>query len=371
MKKILGLALLLSGGLSLLALAQEKEMVTVPAMGQAAIVSGNVSGAKKSALEDAKRAAVEQVGSEVVSETVVENFELVKDVIVTRLAGYVKSFKTTAESCTADSCSISIEAQVSAGQIKDDAALIYKEMDKPRVMVLIPETSPSGEVEIKSSVAENTVMEYFKSKGFELVDRSQALANIEADKLRAAASGDTKTATMLGSRAGAEVIVVGTANTGAPESIRGILYASTPTISVRGLNTANAAVYATATEVGKGQGGTPDQAQKTALQDTSAKIGKDIFGKIVQAWNHEKLNGTPIEVVVSGVNSFTSLNQLKKNLTGVEGVKEVVQREFAAPSATLTVYFLGDANRLAELMDLKKLGEVTGVTPGKITFKMK
>jgi hypothetical protein len=347
-----------------------QDVVTVTAKGHAAVVSGNVEGARKAALDDARRSAVEQVGSEIISETVVENFELVKDVIVTKVAGYIKDYKVMSQSCSAASCETTIEAQVSARQIKDDATIIYNEMDKPRIMILIPETSPSGEVEIKSNVCENTVMEYFKSKGFELVDRNQALANIEADKLRAAARGDERTAVMLGSRAGAEVIVVGTANTGVPESIRGILYASTPTISVRALNTANAGVYATSSEVGKGQGGTPDQAQKTALQQTAAVVGKDIFWKIVQAWNTEKLNGVPVEVVVTGVN-FSKLNKLKKDLAQFKEVKEVIQREFAAPTATLTVYVLGDANRLAELIDAHKIAEVSSVSPGKITIKVR
>jgi len=351
------------------ALAQD--VVKVTASGSAQVVSGNEAGAKKAALDMAKRAAVEQVGSEVMSETVVENFELVKDVVVTKVAGYIKDYVIKDESCSGGTCNVTIEAQVSAKELKDDASLIYQEMAKPRIMVLVPETTPSGELEIKSNVAENTIMDYFKQKGFELVDRTQALANIEADQVRAAAGGDEKAAAMLGARAGAEVIVVGTANTGVPESIRGILYASTPTVSVRALNTANASIYATSTQTGKGQGGTPDQAQKLGLQTTAATVGKDIFWKIVQAWNQEKLNGMPVELVVTGVQNFTSLNKLKKDIAALEGVKEVVQRDFSAPTATLTVYVTSDANRLAELIDAKKIGEVTGVSQGKVALKTK
>jgi len=353
------------------AMAAAADVVTVTATGRATIVGGNRESAHQAALENARRDAVAQVGTEVVAETVAENFELVRDVVITRVAGYIENQKITADDCPGAECVVTIEAQVSAKEIKDDATLIYSQMAKPRVMVFIPETGPSGEVVMKSSLVENAIMDYFKSKGFELVDRSQALANIEADRLKAAASGDAKEATMLGARAGAEVIVIGAANLGVPESIRGILYASTPTISVRALNTANASVYATASEVGKGQGGTPDQAQKTALQETANRVGKDIFWKIVQAWNNEKLNGQPVELVVSGLPSLSALTKLKKELAGLEGVKEVVQRDFAAPTATLTVYVQGDANRLAELIEAKKLGTVTGVTPGKVTMKVK
>jgi hypothetical protein len=362
------LTLLVIGFFTTQAIADE--LVNVKATGSAQIVSKNQAGAKKTAIEDAKRMAVEQVGSEIIAETVVENFELVKDVIVTKISGYVKGFDIIEESCDAKRCFVTIDAKVSAGALKDDATLIYKAMDKPRIMVLIPETNPAGEVEIKSSLAENTVMDYLKMKGFELVDRNQALANIETDKLKAAVSGDEKAAINLGARAGAEVIVVGTANIGKPESIRDIIYASTPTISVRAINTGNASIYATATEVGKGQGGTPDQAQKLALQDTSKIVGKQIFGKIIQAWNLEKLNGMPVELVITGA-TFSKLKTLKSKLSAFDEVKDVVQRDFSAPSATLTVYVIGDANRLAELIDGKNIGEVTGVNPGKVTIKLK
>lgn len=368
MKKQAAVFVLVVWALGLSASAQE--VVNVTASGSAPVMGQNKEGARKAALDEARRAAVEQVGSEVISETVVENFELVKDVVVSKVSGYVKGYEVTSDECNSTMCEVTIQANVSARMLKDDATIVYKEMDKPRVIVLIPETSPSGEVEIRSNVAENTVMEYFKEKGFELIDKNQAMANIEADKIKAAALGDESAAAALGARAGAEVIVIGTANTGQAESIRGILYASTPTISVRALNTGNAGIYATATEVGKGQGGTPDQAQKTALQDTASKVGQDIFWKIVQAWNNERLNGVPIEVVVTGV-SFSSLKKLKSDLDALDEVKEVVQRDFAAPSATLTVYVIGDANRLAELIDGKKIAEVTGVNPGKVTINVK
>ncbi len=279
-------------------------------------------------------------------------------------------YDVVTESCAGASCKVTIEARVSAGKLKDDATLIYNDMNKPRVMVMIPETTPEGTVEVKSSLAENEVMAYFRSKGFELVDRRQALGNIEADKLRAAAMGDEKAAVALGTRAGAEVIVVGTANMGKAESIRGILYASTPTLSVRAINTGNAKIYATASEVGKGQGGTPDQAQKLALQAAAKDVGKQIFWKIVDEWNAERMNGTPVEVVVSGVN-FSTLTALERDLNELREVTGVVRREFVAPAATLTVYIIGDANRLAELVDTKNIGTVTGVSQGKVTFNLK
>lgn len=349
------------------------DMQKVTAEGDAKIIRGNKKAAKKAAIDDAKRNAVDQVASYVVSETVVENYELVKDIIIKKLAGYVHDYKVLESNPEGDNFHVKIEANVSRTRIAEDASIIYKEMDKPRIMILLPETNSAGDVEIKSSIAENVMIDFFRTKGFEVIDASVARKNIEKDQLKAAALGDTTSAIMLGARSGAEVIIVGTANAGRPEPL-GPLYAATPTISVRALKTDNAAILATATLTGKGQGGSPDQAQRTAMTDTSTKVAKDIFWKVIKEWNQEKLSGTRIELVLTGV-SYRKLSSLKKQLAEVEGVKEVQQREFAAPAAVLEITYFGDANRLADVLMEKKFKgltlDVLEVSSAKIKLKVK
>ena len=97
--------------------AFSQEIVTVTASGSASVASGNVDSARQAAIDDAKRAAVEQVGSEVISETVVENFELVKDVVVTRISGYVKSYELTEDMCMQCSCDERIPEKSETGRM--------------------------------------------------------------------------------------------------------------------------------------------------------------------------------------------------------------------------------------------------------------
>jgi hypothetical protein len=74
------------------------------------------------ALSDAKRAALEQAGTAVLTETEVHNYTLSRDQIQTFAQGLVKVLKVTSESCRYDDtlralhCQISIEAEVQVSE---------------------------------------------------------------------------------------------------------------------------------------------------------------------------------------------------------------------------------------------------------------
>ena len=365
MKKIaivLGILVLFFG------ISRAEDLSRVTAEGKAAIIKGDTEGAKKAALDDAKRNAVEQVGSEVVSETVVENFELVKDRVVSKAVGYVHDVKVVEEGPKDGNYAVKIEATVSKKEIKDDATMIYNEMAKPRMMVLVAETV--GGQAITSSAAENTIIEFLMEKGFSLVDQATAKENIKKDELRLAAEGDTKAAAKIGLRSGAEVIIVGTAQQPSrAESIKDILYTSKATVSVKAVKTDNAQIYASATVTEPGVDATPESAVQKAVRVTTNKAGKDIFWKILKAWNEEKLHGAQIELILTGVKNLTALKGLKAEIGKIKGVTEIIQRDFDRPTATLTVTFQGDTNRLADL--LEEILEVTSITPGKLQATVK
>lgn len=353
--------------------AEEKDDIrSVKASGSAMVVGGEIDKAKKEAIFDAKRNAVEQVGSQVIAKTVVENFDLVKDKIITKVDGYVHSYDILEEKQTEKSYQVKIEARVSKSALIDDAALIYNDMEKPRLMIIVPEVR--GKEIFPTSQAENAISEFFVEKGFTLVDQAIARENIKKDELRKIAEGDEKAAVKAGLRAGAEAIVIGTATMGDVESVKGILYASKSTVSIRALRTDNASLYAVSNKTESAADGVADAAQRKALETSSNSAARDIFWKIVKKWNDEKMMGAEIEVMINGV----GFSDLKKVLTGLKetnGVKEVIQRSFDAPTAVLSITYQGDAVRLAEVLSETKFKgfsvEVLSVSSGKINMKIK
>ncbi|UCG77885.1 MAG: flagellar assembly protein T N-terminal domain-containing protein [Nitrospirota bacterium] len=352
--------------------AKKSEIKTVMASGSAVIYSADVGAAKKEALEDAKRNAVDQVGSHVLSESVVENYDLVRDRIISKADGYVHRYEIISEKQSGNNYLIDIEADVSKSSLIDDATLIYHEMDKPRLMVIVLEVR--GKDVIPTKHAEHAVSSIFVEKEFSLIDQAMAIENIRKDELRKIAEGDELAAAKIGLRSGAEVVVVGTASIGDVESIRGQLYASKASISLRALKTDNASLYAISSQSKAATDAVADSAQRKALERTSKSAASDIFWKIVKKWNKEKIRGNEIEIVLSGVN-FTVLRSVKDEIGALRGVSEVFQRSFDAPTAVLNITYNGDSIRLAEILDEMKFKgfdlEVQGVSPGKLNLKVK
>lgn len=362
---------LLSIFLPLFLFAQEvSEIKEVEGSGKAEILKGDVSSAEKAAVEDALRNAVEKVGVEVVSETIVENFELVKDRIMMRASGYVHGYEVIDKKVDGGFVRIQLKAKVSGREIKDDASFIYQEMDKPRILILVNEVGESGI--IPSKFVENIITEYFLSKNFKVLDSNLVREKITRDEINLAAEGDANAARKLGARAGAEVIITGTATKGKPESVRDILYASKSSVSLRSIRGDTGELYATSTESLNGIDATPNGAVEKSMKESAMKSAREIFWKTVKKWNDEKLRGKNFELIITGID-FSLLPEIKNFLMNIKGMREVHQRDFAKPNVIYDVVFEGSAERLAqEITSRGKFRfEVLSTSANKIHLKKK
>ncbi|MCZ6647152.1 MAG: flagellar assembly protein T N-terminal domain-containing protein [SAR324 cluster bacterium] len=144
-KCIILLAILLLAALTPSALA-----VPVEAQGQAAIFAGNVSSARKQAIVNAQRNAVEQgVGLILDSKSVLQNFQLIKDEVLTSSQGFVTKYVVLSEGRTPDNRSyrVKIKADVSKSLLQDRLSalrILHKKMGNKRVMVIYKSTNPNA-----------------------------------------------------------------------------------------------------------------------------------------------------------------------------------------------------------------------------------
>ncbi len=137
LKRIVPLVLLMSFALAPAALA-----VSVEATGEAAIFAGNVSSARKQALVNAQRNAVEQgVGLILDSKSVLQNYQLIKDEVLTSSQGFVTRYVVLSEGRTRDNSAyrVKIKANVSKSMLEDRLSalrILHKKMGNKRVMVI-------------------------------------------------------------------------------------------------------------------------------------------------------------------------------------------------------------------------------------------
>lgn len=116
--------------------------IEVEATGIAAILSGNLGGARSQALLNAQRSAVEQgVGLILEARTSMKNFQIDMDQVFTSAKGVVTDYLVLEERKTADGASylVKIRAQVSKAALENtlmDLGLLHKKMGNKRLMVI-------------------------------------------------------------------------------------------------------------------------------------------------------------------------------------------------------------------------------------------
>jgi len=146
--RMLQIALLLLLGCLLLPaslLAREVE-----ADGVAAILNNNVAGARKQALLNAQRNAVENgVGVLIGSDSLMENFTIVKDKVLSTSQGFISRYVVVSEGKSPSGAEyrMRIKADVSEALLKDRLSalrLLHKAMGNKRVMVIYHSDNPNA-----------------------------------------------------------------------------------------------------------------------------------------------------------------------------------------------------------------------------------
>jgi len=268
------------------------------------------------AMLQAKREAVEKgIGTVLISQTEIKNFELQKDVVITETIGSVKNFKIVKEEAQGTDWYVKIEAFVSLDQIKSDLAalkILLESMDKPRMMVLVQEEG--------SNNAETAILDYLQKKGFDLVDPAQVAALMQAEDqmIRQATQGDPVAAAKLGAATGAEYALVGSVSKSTMSN--GLIADSgmvsgQATLTARVVNCSTARIVASKSGSGAAVHISADVAQAKAIAKAASKMMDDkLFEAVVASFQDQVNNGVTLEVTVSNVSSYQQQKKITKAL---------------------------------------------------------
>jgi hypothetical protein len=316
----------------------------VKATGMAAITTSKAQ-AREDAIDDAQRNAVEQtLGSMLSSETLVENFILVQDKILTRVQGYVKNYKILSENYANSECTIVISAEVEEMALADDVAALARllpQMNYPSLAISLKEqslTADSANIDVSLNAARQTLMQVLQSKGFTLVD----LDALEYERQRQmglmAGQGDKMKQAQEAASHQAQLLISGSAivqdNGAAPYNARLHAYGATITAdiheSVTGRILASANAQATAPQYSFALG------SQKALSQAATDLANQLSDKVVQVWLDSCYNEHKVRVVVEDV-GFAEVSALLAALKTVSGVSTAQQKSFVRGRAELLV----------------------------------
>ena len=370
------------------AFAQSTE---ITAKGYGTIYGKDKAAARDRAIEDAQRKAVEQaMGTMISSETVTQNFQLINDRVLSLSSGYIESYKITSERVVGTEIEIEITAIVGMEKLSDTLQAIknlIRRMDRPKLMVLIAEQSireegqgaadKEGQQAILSAsslgVTENTLIEFFRAKGFEFVDRQALAGQIEvADPLNLVS--DEQRVKKIANLTDAQVVIFGQAQARNAGKVQGI-YSGQANISLRALKTDTGEIIAATNAHAAAPFVDPSTANTRALAAATKKVSQKLMDQILKQWRAESSSTRLVSLVVKGA-SYADLKKFRNWLPKyVRGIKSVHQRKVQGGIAELDVDIQGSAQNLADELSeknfLEKTIEVLDLSPNKVTIALK
>ena len=371
--------------------SQPAEAINASAEGVGVIVDDNKALARDQAIQDALRLVVEQAaGTMVSSETLVQNYEVLRDQVYSKSQGYIQRYEVTNESIQGNLYKVTIQASVAAGNLKNDIqalGLLMARKNMPRVMIMVAEQNvgmhyysywwgvKAGTADL--SITENVLMEKLNSKGFHVVDHAMTSKTLEIEAPYKIESLSNDALRSIGNLYDAEVVIYGKALSKLAGSVLGSSMKSAQAdVSLRVVNTDTGRVIASSTHHAAAVHPNEITAGADALKLAADGIADQLLTQIVNQWSQDVGSGGLIRLVVSDIPSYNHLVKLKEMIQKrIRGVGGLYQRDFNAGTATLDLNVPMTSQKLADELVVIDYGgfaiDITNITQNSVNLKMK
>ena len=376
--------------------SKKGESTRARAIGTAAIFDNDKALARDRALNDARNKLVEQVlGATVSGEAVMKDYELVKMLVESKSYGLVKKEKIISEKAESDLYTIEIEGNVEAAVVEDAVEDALNRYGKPKFMILVNETF-DGKMNLPGfTETEMLVQERMSNSGFQFVDAQtvQDLMKRQRGRMNQAINGQINedVQNLLLNDAGAEVIIIGTAQTkDQSEALRA--YSSTmksksAIVRLKAIDVYSGRILATTSMNAPGAHIESDTASKKAIENVVKKAlgakddstGKfkvgpfmdDIIKQFVKSATHRQIN-----ILITGLD-YNGLKDFREQVSNrIRGVQQILEKGRVGKAAKLEIYFAGLTNEFIDELKAKstKMGFDINIPenfPNKVTIEAK
>lgn len=333
----------------------------------------------------AKRNAVEKgIGVVLLNQTEIENFQTKRDIVVSKTLAAVKSYEITSNTKGPDGkYSIKIKACMSRPTIIEDLDafnILLKSMVKPKVMVIIQENNVGNE-EPTNCTAQNSIIKFLKSSyEFEIVNPNIVASIKTSPQKMASLVGDVSNAASIGAMHGAEVIILGRADSRrTAENISdnlGGMKSVQADVMLKAINCTTGKVITSGSAHAAEVHISPNIAGSMAINLASEKAVKDLLNLVIEDWNRQINNGLPLIITINGVSSIRLKNIVVQTLKSIPGIVKVHDRAWNGEKKELLVdiQFKGNTNEFYRRVDRYKMTSgggslaVTGQNGTKISI---
>jgi hypothetical protein len=322
---------------------------TVVSEGVAIILNEDIAKARDEALKDARKKAVEEgIGVYIQAETLIKNLQLVEDRILSRAQGYIKNEKILLERQEGKLYRIKIQADVVLKEVEKDLqalGILQRRMKKPRVMIIVTAKARKDQGPLKS--AETTMIKEFLSKEFKVVDQAQVEKIRSTDYLKQILKGNKKTAKLIASKTGADILVITQGSIGRPMKVEGGLISCRCFLDARVINADTGEIIVAETASGSGIDIAGKIASQKAQEKTAKTLAAKLTNRIIYVWGKFTSGLRPVQLQVENIKDYELLskfeNFLKRRIRCVDGL---YRRSFFKGIAFFDLDISGDIDSL-------------------------
>jgi hypothetical protein len=247
----------------------------------------------------------------------------------------------------------------------------------PRVIISIPEYNVNEKNPSSDPAAETEFTKIFLGQGFKLVDKKQAEKVWKDDVMyKLDKEEDIKAAAAIAFKLGAEILIIGKAFSEKGTGASGIVVNMNARIDVKAIRADTGEIIWADSHTARASDNTELIASKKALAKAGQELAPRISAKII-SFDYKNV-GSRLEIVLAyptGKLSLSEVKKFKEGLKSIEGVEEIIDREFSTGVALFDVVFKGSANTFAEAIDSKQIGErscsINKISAGKVFVDLK
>lgn len=365
--------------------------------GYATIFDNDTALARDRATDDAKSKLVLKILGETISGTsLMENYELVSNIVEAKSYGLVKNISIIKKWQEGTEYFVTIEGTVEPSVVEDAVEDALNRYGRPKFMVLIKENFNGKENLPGFTETEMLTQEIMGNTGFQFLDAAMTQELMKKDKatMQKAVSGSVSedVQDLLLADAGAEVIIVGTAETKAQgsQTLKNLgareMKSRSAIIRIKAIDVYTGDILASTSKQAPGLHIEDETASKKAIEAALKQIlGKqDDNGKFQPAQFMDTIikkfvkaaNGREIKIFIAGL-SAGDLKDFKDQVSNrVRGVKQVIEKGRDGKAAKLEVIFAGKTNDFEDELSAKasNMGyeiNITSSRPNKLIMTAK
>ena len=365
--------------------------------GYATIFDNDTALARDRATDDAKsKLVIKMLGETISGTSVMKDYELVSQIVEAKSYGLIKNPQIIKQWQEGSEYFVTIEGTVETAVVEDAIADALNRYGRPKFMVLIQETLNGKKNAPGFTETEMLIQEIMGNSGFQFVDAAmtQELMRSEKAKMQKAVAGTVSedVQDLLLSDAGAEVIIIGTAETKAQGRAALKNFGSTDMksrsaiIRIKAIDVYSGSILASTSKDAPGLHIEDETASKRAIEAALKQIlgkkdddGKfqvaDFMNTIIKKFV-QSANAREIKVLIAGLDA-SELRTFKDQISNrVRGVKQVIEKGRDGQAARLEVIFAGKTHEFEEELSAKakNMGfqiNVTSSRPNKLIMTAK